>query len=827
MNIYSNKYVELILPLFIDRTFTYAVPDELKSQVEIGKRVIVQFGQKKFYTAIIYKVLDEISKDISPKSIDLILDEGPIVNDIHLKFWKWVSDYYFCSLGDVMKIALPSALRIESETCLELSEAFDCQELEHLSKNENTIYSVLKEKESLNITEIQKILGLKKVQPLVKNLISKGIVRCVEEIHDKYKPKTELWLKLNDELELDSDKLDQLANYLSKRAPKQSDVLMLFIHETSILNKTNEILKSKIAKRCSNTALQALIKKEHLIEFEKSVSRFESTDKVLIREFELTENQNEAFVSIKNLFETKDVVLLHGITSSGKTEIYIKLIEEQLAQNKQVLYLLPEIALTTQIIERLRRVFNDKVGVFHHRFNFNEKIELWKSVSSENSEDKKFQIIIGTRSALFLPFTNLGLIIVDEEHDSSYKQNDIAPRYNGRDTAIILARFHNAKVLLGSATPSIETYYNTKISKFGLVNLNNRFGDLPLPSVELVNMNTETRSRKGAYYLSFPLKTAIQNSLDKKEQVILFQNRRGYVPIVECVHCAWVPQCINCDISLTYHKSINSLKCHLCGFLDSIPDTCPVCASNHITYKSFGTERVEEEVQLIFPTSKVSRLDTDTTKGKHSHQNIINSFENGEIDILVGTQMITKGLDFNNVGLVGILNADSLLSFPDFRSFERAFQIITQIMGRAGRKNDQGKVILQTRQPFHEIIKLAIDSNYNKLYLSQIEERYNFKYPPFYRLVLLSVMHKNIKLVVSAASELKKILSKIDGIIILGPEEPYYGKVKLYYIRNILIKINRTSNSNELRDKIRNQVNKYVLTSSIRSLRISLDADPM
>jgi primosomal protein N' (replication factor Y) (superfamily II helicase) len=827
MNEQLPSYAILILPVPVDRMFTYFIPEELRWQVESGKRVIVQFGARKYFTAMVYEMAESVPEGITPKSIEMVLDSEPVISPIHLRFWKWLSEYYLCNPGDVMKTALPAGLRIESETRIELNSGFTEDMLEQLQQHEQMIAMALKEQESMTMADIQKVLGIKHVQHLIRNLLNSGVAKSFEEYSERFVPKKEILIQLSDELASDEEKLLELSNKLSKKAPKQSDALILFLHETTVAAQLSEIPKHTLTKRCSPQALQSLIKKGVFVESEKIVSRFgigETTATGI--DFTLTELQEKALHDITESLKTNQVHLFHGITSSGKTEIYIRLMQQELEAGRQVLYLLPEIALTVQIIERLRSVFGHAVGVYHHRFNYNEKIELWNSVASDSIEGTKFKIIIGTRSALFLPFNNLGLIIIDEEHDGSYKQTDLSPRYHARDSAIVLAGFLRAKVLLGTASPSVESYYNAVHGRYGLNELNVRYGDMPLPHVKIVDMSKDGKLRQGVWYVSSVLKEAIGNALEKKKQVILFQNRRGYVPIIQCTQCSWIPGCRNCDVTLTYHKKVNLTKCHLCGYSDVIPERCPVCGNTHIRFMGFGTEKVEEEIKTLFPTAVVARMDTDTTRGKYAHQTIISAFEKGETDILVGTQMVSKGLDFERVSLVGILNSDNLMHFPDFRAFERGFQILTQIMGRAGRHEENGLVILQTRKPKHPVVQAAINGDYIAFYNEQIKERQMFRYPPFYRLILLSVQHKNKAKADIASSELKKRILSIEGLILLGPEEPVYGRIKQYYIRNILIKIPRTQKHAMARVQIRSKVSLFLAEKEQSGIRIVSDADP-
>lgn len=830
MNIQKTKYVEVIVPVPVDRLYTYSVPQEFQEKISVGSRVIVQFGNKKFYTGIVYSLMLTIPKNISPKPIQMLLDDEAIVSQMQLEFWQWIANYYLCSIGDVMKTALPAGLRVESETKIEIHPNYKEIDESEIHSYEAIVTQSLIEKQILSTNDIQRITGIKSVQNIINNLISKKIAVCYEEYAEKYIPKKVTYIQLSDELISDKNKLNELINSLEKRARKQANALLVFIQKLIEQNNSiiGEISKTELTKDTQYSAVQALIKKGHIIEEEKIISRFEinKNNDGTVKQCVLSEFQQIAYNTIKNSFQNQNVVLLHGVTSSGKTEIYIQLINDALNAKKQVLYLLPEIALTTQIIQRLKMYFGEQVGVFHHKFNYHERIELWQSVASDDIDKNRYNIIIGTRSALFLPFSNLGLIIVDEEHDYSFKQTDVAPRYNARDAAVYLGHLCNAKVILGTATPSIETYYNAEQGRYGLAELTKRYLDLPLPEVHLINMSQEFKKKHGVYYISNVLKRAIQDSLDGGNQIILFQNRRGFAPIVQCNDCAWSPVCKLCDITLTYHKQIDNLKCHLCGFVNTVPERCPDCGSTHIKFGGLGTEKIEEEIQAMFPTARVARMDTDSTRGKFSHQRIIESFENKEIDILVGTQMVSKGLDFDNVNLIGILDADSLMHFPEFRAFERAFQTITQIMGRAGRRENNGRVFLQTRNPKHPIIAMAVNGLFHDFYRVQKEERLLFKYPPFYRLILLSVKHKNLGKTIAGAEELKKHLQQIKNIIILGPETPIYSRIRLYYIRNILIKVPRNQQHNATRTEIKSIISQFLSIKEYSSLRIVADADP-
>ncbi len=819
-------YAIVILPIPVKRMFTYIVPEEMCKQVAPGKRVIVQFGARKFYTAVIYRITDTVAEGIHPKPIDMVLDEYPVVLEEHMQYWAWMAEYYMCSIGDVMKAAFPPGLRIESETKIEIHPDFSEDQIAFLHQHEQIVARALIESENLSVTDVQKILGIKHVHHLIRNLIVKKVAVSVEEYSETYIPRKEIFISLSSDYLHDEPKLLELSDVLSRKAPKQSDALVFFLHETTIAGNKTEILRKILTKRCSLAAVQSLVKKGVLTETERIVSRLEEVNAQQV-EIKLSEPQEEALLSVRKSFSDKQVHLLHGITSSGKTEIYISLMKEIIDSGKQVLFLLPEIALTMQIIRRIRNVFGSAVGIWHHRYNPHEKVEIWNSLMSPESENRKIKIIVGTRSALFLPFTNLGLIIIDEEHDSSFKQTDVSPRYHARDAAIVLGTMLNSKVLLGTATPSAETYFNVMHGRYGLTELFTRFGDMPLPEVTIIDMKKGGRNRQGIWYISDELKNKITEILAGKRQIILFQNRRGYVPVVQCTQCGWIPGCKNCDITLTYHKKENHLKCHLCGYTSAIHERCPECGNTHIRFMGFGTERIEDEIKILFPESVVARMDTDTMRGKYSHQNIISAFEDGAIDILVGTQMVSKGLDFEKVSLVGILNADNLFHFPDFRAFERGFQLLTQIIGRAGRHGESGMVILQTRMPQHPVIAAAVGNDYNGFMNLQLKERSIFRYPPYYRLILLSVRHRNLKKTVEYAQNLKNLISARPDIVVLGPEEPVYGKVKQFFIRNILIKIPRDQRHKETRLYLSNLIDHFQTDKEYSGLRIIVDADPV
>jgi primosomal protein N' (replication factor Y) len=747
----ETLFVEVILPLAIAKNYTYRVPYNLNAEVAVGKRVVVQFGKSKLYTAIIAAIGNQAPQKYEAKYIIDILDNAPIVNPAQLQFWKWLADYYLCNVGEVMNAALPSALKLASETKIALNKEFEYDKTT-LNDKEYLIVDALDLQPELTVSDVAKLLGQKTIMPILKALFEKNIIHISEEVNDRYKPRKRTFLSLNPAYN-NPDSLKELLMIL-ERAPKQADAVLAYIQ---LSRKQKLISKHELteASGAGASAIKALVDKEVLIADEKVVSRLYAEDDELSENFTLSESQQAALSSIKAQFEQKDVVLLHGVTSSGKTQVYIRLIEQMLANGRQVLYMLPEIALTTHIVERLRRYFGNIIGVYHSRFNDNERVEVWQKVLSG-----EFRIVLGARSSVFLPFEDLGLIIVDEEHESSYKQFDPAPRYNARDASIYLGHVHQAKVLLGSATPSFESYYNTQTDKYGLVEMTERFGGVQLPQIEVVSITQETKNKTMQSHFSSVLMADMAAALEKREQVILFQNRRGYAPVILCKTCAYSPKCINCDVTLTYHKSSGKLHCHYCGFKEDTPNTCPACGSAHLEQKGFGTEKVEDELSILLPNARIARMDLDTMRSKNAFQNVLNDIDEKKIDVLVGTQMVAKGLDFPDITVIGIINADSLLKYPDYRANERSFQLLAQVSGRAGRRGKQGKVIIQTYDPNHRVIKQVIENNYAELYTTEMEERKAFKYPPFYRVIELNIKHKEPdKLYLQAeylASELRK-----------------------------------------------------------------------
>lgn len=825
-------FADVLLPLPVGATFTYRIPFDMNPQMKEGIRVVVQFGARKIYTALVTRIHEEVPKDRIPKYILSVLDELPILSPVQFRFWNWLADYYLCHRGEVMNAALPSALKLASESKIALNPVLP-DDLSGLNEKELLLVEALHNRKTIAISEVAQILDQQKTIPVIKTLIEKGIILPEEELNDPYKPKHETFVRLMPEYAEDEEAIKRLFDQLEKRAKKQLEILMTFIRISQYgFGTLKEVKRSDLLKQSKGSAsqLEILISKGIFETYEKLISRFglsgqeSSTERI-----ELTDGQKEAFTSINESFKTKEVVLLHGVTSSGKTEIYIKLIREIIDQGKQVLFMLPEIALTTQIISRLRKYFGDRVGVYHSRFNEHERVEIWNGVleySLRQSVNRRYDIILGARSAVFLPYSNLGLVVVDEEHDPSFKQMDPAPRYNGRDAAIVLAQLHGAKTLLGSATPSVESYFNAVQGKYGLVELSERYANMEMPLIQVVNIKESLRQGLMKSHFSSELLVQLESVLANGEQAILFQNRRGFSLRLECDICHWMPSCKNCDVSLVYHKKSNQLRCHYCGYVAPIPGRCPECHGINIKMRGFGTEKVEEELGLIFPKARIVRMDLDTTRSKHSLQQIIGDFESKKIDILVGTQMVTKGLDFDHVSLVCVLNADNMLSYPDFRAVERSFQLMAQVGGRSGRKNKQGKVIIQTYNPDHLVIRFVVKHDFKAMFMQQLAERQKFKYPPYTRLVMLKLKHKDPDLLNKAADNLAASLRKVFGKRILGPEFPVVSRIMNYYIKQILFKIERSSTTGSMKIRMVEEIEKFQQNPGFRSVKVIMDVDP-
>ena len=833
-------FAEILLPLPLPGSFTYRVPYELNMKAKVGQRAVVQFGKSKIMSGLIISLSTNIPDYNNIKYLLDILDDDPVINESQLKLWNWIASYYMCYLGEVMQAALPSALKLASESKISLAEDFDIDG-GNLSDNEYLIVEALQIQTQLTITEVSKIIGYKKVMPLIKTMIEKNIIVMHEELQHKYKAKYERYVRLTNTYRED-EKMHELMDNLSKRAYKQLELLMAFL----VLGGSadNDILASELLKKSNATSsiLNALVEKGVFETYQKRVSRLKEYKALTdVSSIVLTEKQQEAFEEIHKGFDAEKPVLLHGVTASGKTEIYIKLIQEAIDEGKQVLYLLPEIALTEQIINRLKKYFGDKVGVYHSRYDNNERVEIWHQVMNFNSQRSeshvethgrasstysKHQIIIGSRSSLFLPYTDLGLIIVDEEHDSSFKQIDPAPRYSARDIAVVMSKMFNARLLLGSATPSFESYYNARQNKYHLVTITERYGGVEMPEIIVDDLRIETRRKTMQANFGSVLVEAMNKTLEEKNQVILFQNRRGFSLRIECEHCNYIPQCINCDVSLTYHKNQNILKCHYCGYTANVPTECPSCRSTDLKMHGFGTERIEDDLKIVFPQANSSRLDLDTTRTKNSYQYILEQFQNKETDILVGTQMVTKGLDFDSVKVVGILNADNMLTFPDFRAYERSYQLMEQVSGRAGRKGEKGKVIIQTYQPQHPVILNVMSHDYVKFYEEQMPIRRQFNYPPYSRLILIRLKDVDSMKLNKAADLLARTFRYAFKESLLGPEYPVVSRVKNQYIKQMIIKFNKDLNINKVKEFIGSTIEKFKHENDFKSVKVQIDVDP-
>ncbi|MDY0779427.1 primosomal protein N' [Tenacibaculum sp. IB213877] len=812
----SQHFIDVILPIPLQKTFTYSVTEAEANFLQKGMRVAVEFGKSKIYTALVFNIHQKAPELYEAKDIHQILDEQPIVNEQQLKHWQWIANYYMCSLGDVYRAALPSAFLLESETVLYKNNAFSDESV--LNDEEFLIFEALHHHSQLTVHQVADILGKKKVLPIINELLHKSVIEIKEEIYETYKPKLVKYVRLHPQYE-NEEALQLLLDELS-RAKKQRDAVLTFFQLKSI----KKPIKAKDLEQKSGVSsqiLKALVDK-NIFEFYHL-----QTDRIHFKGEtnglkQLNEHQQQASEEIKQSFEQHDITLLHGVTSSGKTEVYTKLILETIESGKQVLFLLPEIALTTQIITRLQAYFGNSISVFHSKYSINERVEVWNNVLDNKP---KAQIILGARSSIFLPFSNLGLIVVDEEHESSYKQYEPSPRYNARDAAVVLGKLHKAKVLLGSATPSIESMFNATQQKYVLVELKRRHGNIQLPKIELIDIKEKHRKKEMTGHFSDRMLQLINEALEEKEQVILFQNRRGFSPIVECTTCGTSPQCPNCDVSLTYHKFRSELKCHYCHYQRAMPTSCGACGNSTLDTKGFGTEQIELELKELFPNYNIGRMDSDTTRGKFGYQKIIEAFETQEIDVLVGTQMLSKGLDFDNVSLVGILNADSMLNFPDFRAHERAFQLMVQVSGRAGRTKKQGQVAIQSFNPYHQILQQVSTNNYDEMYKEQLQDRWQYHYPPYYRLIKITLKHRDYTKVDMGINWLAKALQNVFGENVLGPTAPAVSRIRNQYIKNLMIKIPPKQSLGKTKEELQKIKNTFEAVKDFRPIRFIIDVD--
>jgi len=809
-------YVDVILPIPLNQKFTYLISEEEYNFIKPGMRIIVPFGKSKLYTSICFQTHDFYHGNYELKQIIQILDSYPIVNAQQLKFWDWISRYYFTFLGDVMRASVPSNLILQSETIITLNAEKDIK-LENLNEIEYLIVDALNISGSLTINDVSQIIGKKNIFSIIDSMSINELIRVDEKIFSKYHPKVVRCVRIHKNFH------ENLINSIPKNAKNQISFYNYYKKlktDSAIDVKASDF---KVISVGYSAVLNRMVEKQIFEYYEITIKRNLIFDKVRTKDFTLSEKQNIALNEIKESLNSNKNVLLKGVTSSGKTEIYISLISEYLKSNNQVLYLVPEIALTTQLVERLKLYFSENLIVYHSGLNINQRAELWVDIL----KNKKPQVIIGARSAIFLPYSKLKLIVVDEEHEHSYKQFEPSPRYHARDSSLVLANIHKAKVVLGSATPSVESYYNCKFfNKFSLVELNNRYGNTPLPKINLINLGEKVKSGKMHGLFSDSLLEKIREVTENKKQVILFQNRRGYSPVLECNSCGHTPRCVNCDVSLTYHLSKKSLRCHYCGYSEKLTDKCFKCSSLDMLSRGFGTEQVETELKDIFPKLRLIRLDYDTTRGKSNFKNIINSFEKKKYDVLIGTQMVTKGLDFKNVQLVGIMSLDSSLNFPDFRSHERCFQLVQQVAGRSGRSKDRGEVLVQTYNSESDIINQIIEGNYNKFFAEQIKDRKKFNYPPFVKLIKITLKHKNLNKVNNSSNWFFKRLLPYFKANLLGPEFPYISRIRNKYQKNILIKLPKDHSLSGVKKILKKSLLSFQSVSDYRSVQVIIDVDP-
>lgn len=807
--------------------FTYRVPKNLQSQVNLGSRVIVQFGKKKVLTGIIGKVHNKPPQAYEAKPILDILDIQPSVNPLQIRFWVWMAEYYCCHIGEVMHAALPSGLRLSSESKVQLNPNFDREESKYpLDDREVKILDALDKSEEISYEDCEKILGVKTIHPILKSLVGKEAILIFEKLQEKYTPKVQTRVRLTAEIASDKKALEAVFEALAGK-PKQESILLKFLRDVPVFQKAN--LNEKGVDKAmlleegdSESSLKTLIKNGVFESFKVVVNRIEEEEPEKEPAI-LSSTQQTAFEEIKTNFETKQTVLLHGVTGSGKTEIYIQLIREVMDSGSQVLLLLPEIALTTQIVSRLKKVFGSQMGVYHSKYSDNERVEVWNGVLSG-----RFSFVVGVRSSIFLPFDSLGMIIVDEEHEPSYKQFDPAPRFHARDAAIMLAYFHQARTLLGSATPSFESYFNASQGKYGYVEINHRFGDASMPEYHLADLAADRKKNLLKLDTTRILREKIQEALSKQEQVLIFQNRRGYSPYIQCEDCGWTGECVQCDVSLTYHQFAEELRCHYCGYKEKIPSSCPACGSTQLATMGMGTERIEESLSLLFPEARLGRMDLDTTRNKYGYQRILDEFGAGNLDILVGTQMITKGLDFGRVTVVGIWDGDRILNFPDFRSGERAYQQITQVAGRAGRREAKGQVIIQTRNPETHLYEQVIKGDYAEFFRQEMFDRKKFYYPPYVKLVKITTRHSDLKVAERAANSLHREMANIAvKKIVLGPEKGVIARIKNQYQFESLIKLDRSGNTQAVfKESLAKIIEELQSRPEFRSVRWIADVDP-
>lgn len=818
--------IQVILPLPIQEMFTYEVPDDIQQSIGLGTRVLVQFGRKKYYTAIVAGLDQRPPQNYEVKKIMAVLDSQPALRYPQLKFWEWISDYYLCSIGDVMKAAIPAGLKLESESIVTLNQDFDCEDGLKLTERQSMIVAALQHSGKDSLTGLEKSTGIKNVAPHVNALMAAGVVRVDEKVVEKYRPKTVTMVRML----CDRDNQERINEFfdMTSRSKQQQSVLLAYLDLSKFLQKNEPLLpveRETLLKTCgvSSAVLKAVADKGILEIYKEKINRFDLTDDSALTKVTLSPIQAVAAKEIRDSFRDHAITLLHGVTGSGKTEIYCDLIKEVLNQGNQVLYLVPEISLTTQLTDRLKKVFGNKLLIYHSKFSDSERVDIWNRLLNTNEP----MVVLGVRSSVFLPFARLGLIIVDEEHEASFKQYDPAPRYNARDAATVLASMHGAKTLFGSATPSIETYWKATNGKYGLVTLTERYEGAKMPEVEVIDMKQMRKQKSVKGILSTPLRKMTRDALDNGWQAIMFQNRRGFAPVVVCHTCGWSPKCTNCDVSMVYHKGSQLLRCHYCGATQTLPNVCPACGENTLDKFGYGTERIAEEIQEEFPDKKVSRMDLDTTRNKLAYQELIEEFAEHRTDILVGTQMVSKGLDFEKVKIVGVLNADTLLNFPDFRSTERAFNMLEQVAGRAGRRQEPGKVLIQTTKTDEPVLEHVKKHDYLSYYKEELENRHKYGYPPFTKIINIFVRNKDAATCDAAAVMLTMALRQVFGNRVLGPEKPFVSRVNTWYLQQIMLKVESQASMKKVKALLRQVYEQLAPAPQIKSSQIHYDVDPV
>ena len=824
-----QRFVDVILPLPLYSSYTYSVPEEIEDDIQVGSRVLVQFGKKKYYTGIVEALHSNEPKGYEVKPVVALLDAEPILRYPQLNFWKWISDYYLCSPGEVYKAAVPTGLKPESETRITLNPDYEPDETNPftLTEHQALVLMVMQEHKRMTVSELEGESGIKNITKVLMPMLDAGILEIDEHIAEKYRPKKITTVSLNFP-QKDQDRLHECFDML-KRSKQQEKVLLTYLDMSGWMNpvvKIKTVTRQQLQETAgvSPSVVKSMSDKGIFKIEKKTINRFDAEDEKdsLINLPSLSDLQSGVLKKLDEGFKNNPIHLLHGVTGSGKTEIYMHLMKKALDAGNQVLFLVPEISLTTQLSDRIRKVFGNKLLVYHSKFSDSERVDIWKRMLNSNEP----MVVLGARSSIFLPYSHLGLVVVDEEHESSFKQYDPAPRYNARDAALMLARMHGAKTLLGSATPSIETYHKALEGKYGLVKLMERYEGSVLPDVEIIDMKEMRKKKEVKGIISSPLRDRILSTMKDKRQTILFQNRRGFAPVVVCEQCGWTPKCAHCDVSMVYHKNLNMLRCHYCGYSTLLPPLCPACGQNGLKIFGYGTERIAEEVKEEFPVFNVARMDLDTTRNKDAYQNIIEEFSSHDTDILIGTQMVTKGLDFGDVSTVGVLNADTLLNFPDFRSNERAFNMLEQVAGRAGRRQDKGKVLIQTVNPKHEVLKHVKNHDYDSYYRQEIEERSKYAYPPFTKIINIYLRNKNPQMCDKAAVDFTVVLRKVFGDRVLGPEKPYVSRIASYYIQSVMLKMEVGVSMKKVKDVLREIYASIANSPEMKSTVVHYDVDP-